>query len=73
MDPVSATVVDFEDPAGAKGTGEPSGGRDPANGVMTYSPAEGPGFYLDTCTLPQDEHATCTAVLNYFITLYGQG
>ena len=73
VDPVSATVVDFEDPAGTKGTGEPSGGPDPANGVMTYSPTEGPGFYLDTCTLPQDAHATCTAVLNYFITLYGQG
>jgi hypothetical protein len=73
VDPISATVVDFEDAAGIKGSGAPSGGPDPANGVMTYSPTVGPGFYLDTCTLPQAEHATCTAVLNYFLTLYSQG
>jgi hypothetical protein len=73
VDPISSTVVGFEDAPGIKGSGEPSGGPDPANGVMTYSPTVGPGFYLDTCTLPQDEHATCTAVLNYFITLYGRG
>jgi hypothetical protein len=73
VDPISASVVDFEDPAGTEGSGDPSGGQYPANGVMTYSPTTEPGFYLDTCTLPQNEHATCTTALNYFVTLYGQG
>jgi hypothetical protein len=73
VDPLSTSVVDFEDPAGVKGTGDPSGGQDPANGVMTYSPTEGPGYYLETCTLAQDEHEACTATLNYFVTVYGQG
>jgi len=73
VDPLSTSVVDFEDPAGIKGSGEPSGGQDPANGVMTYSPTKGPGYYLETCTLAQDEHEVCTATLNYFVTLYGQG
>lgn len=73
VDPISASVVDFEDPAGTKGSADPSGGPYPANGVMTYSPTTEPGFYLSTCTLPQGAHATCTAALNYFITLYGEG
>jgi hypothetical protein len=73
VDSINNNVVDFEDPAGIEGSGEPSGGRYPANGVMTYSPTNEPGFYLDTCTLPQAEHATCTAALNYFVTQYGQG
>jgi len=74
VDPLSTTVVDFEDPAGVKGSGDPSGGQDPANGIMTYSPTtEGPGYYLETCTLAQNEHEVCTAALNYFVTLYGQG
>jgi hypothetical protein len=73
VDPISATLVDFEDPAGTKGSGDPSGGQDPANGVLAYSPTQSPGLYLDTCTLPPNEHATCTAALNYFITVYGQG
>jgi hypothetical protein len=73
VDPLSTTVVDFEDPAGVKGTGDPSGGQDPANGVMTYSPTKAPGYYLGTCTLAQNEHEVCTAALNYFVTVYGQG
>jgi hypothetical protein len=73
VDPISTSVVDFEDPTGIEGSGDPSGGQDPANGVVTYSPTKGPGFYMGTCTLPHKEHATCTAVLNYFDTLYGQG
>jgi hypothetical protein len=73
VDPINASTVDFEDPSGTKGSGDPSGGPYPANGVMTYSPTTEPGFYLDTCTLPAGAHATCTAALNYFVTLYGQG
>jgi len=70
---LGTTVVAFEDPSGTRGIGALSGGRNPVNGVMTYSPTKGPGFYIDSCTLPRAEHATCTAALNYFVTLYGQG
>jgi hypothetical protein len=73
LDRISANVVAFEDPPGTAGTGFPSGGKNPANGVVTYAPDKGPGSYVDTCTLPQDEHDTCTAALNYFITLFGGG
>jgi hypothetical protein len=73
VDPINSNVVAFEDPAGVKGSGDPSGGQYPANGVMTYSPTNEPGFYLDTCTLPQSDHVTCTAVLNDFVLQYGQG
>ncbi len=63
----------FEDPAGVAGDGMPSGGTNPANGVMFYLPS-GPGRsagYLATCTLPVAQHDVCTAVLNHFVALYG--
>ncbi|HXQ44618.1 MAG TPA: hypothetical protein VN816_08265 [Acidimicrobiales bacterium] len=69
---ISAGVVGFEDPVGVAGDGIPSGGRDPADGVMTYSPSRSPGSYLATCTLPSSQHALCTVSLNDFIVLYGQ-
>jgi len=68
VEQISASVVAFEDPPGVDGAGE-----NPANGVMTYSPVKGPGFFIDTCTRPQDEHDICSALLNYFIVRYGQG
>jgi hypothetical protein len=73
LDQISASAVAFEDPAGIVGTGSPSGGENPANGVITYSADKGPGSYTSTCTLPQDEHDRCTASLNYFISVYGEG
>jgi hypothetical protein len=73
VDPISTSVVDFEDPSGIKGTGVPSGGQNPANGAMAYSPDVEPGFYIETCTLPNDAHDVCTAALNYFIARFGQG
>jgi hypothetical protein len=72
-DPISASAVGFEDPPGVEGAGTFSGGENPANGVATYSPDKGPGYFSDTCTMPQSEHDLCTAALNYFITRYGQG
>ncbi len=64
--------VGFEDPAGVAGDGIPSGGLNPANGVMLYLPAQGKASaYLATCTLPAARHDMCTAVLNHFIALYG--
>ena len=68
---ISSNVVGFEDPPGVKGGGNPSGGPYPANGVVTYSAATQPGTYVGNCTLPQSQHDVCTAVLNYFASLYG--
>jgi hypothetical protein len=75
VDQISPSAVAFEDPAGTAGTGSPSGGENPANGVVTYSAAgdDGPGSYIGTCTLPSDEHDACTASLNYFLAVYGEG
>ena len=62
----------FEDPAGVAGDGIPSGGLNPANGVLLYLPAQGDASaYLATCTLPAARHDVCTAVLNHFVALYG--
>lgn len=67
----ASSEVGFEDPAGAGGTGIPSGGQNPANGVMLYMPAGGEASaYLATCTLPDAQHDVCTSVLNHFVALY---
>lgn len=66
---IAADAVAFEDPPGVKGGGNPSGGPYPANGVVTYS-AAAPTTYVATCTLPQSQHALCTAVLDYALALY---
>jgi hypothetical protein len=70
VDRLSSTVVAFEDPPYVKGDGVPSGGRFPADGVMTYIPRNYDGSYLETCALPADVHSTCTAVLNDFLARY---
>jgi serine/threonine protein kinase len=62
-------VVEFEDPAGVTGDGTPSGGSYPANGVMIWNQS-GQYSALATCTLPEAEHAVCTAVLNNFLAHY---
>ncbi len=67
-----SSEVAFEDPGGVAGDGIPSGGQDPANGVMLYTPKQsGPTASLATCTLPASRHDVCTAVLNHFSALYG--
>ena len=70
---LSQTVVAFEDPPGVAGTGKPSGGTNPANGIVTYSPG-GTGHstasFKATCTLPASNHAVCTAALNDFLVRY---
>jgi len=62
-------VVAFEDPPGVAGTGRPSGGSNPANGVLVYdySPAVGSNTALETCTMPGASHALCTVILNDFV------
>jgi Protein kinase domain/Domain of unknown function (DUF4850) len=70
--PIAAGIVSFEDPPGVKGDGRPSGGQYPADGVMTYHPSGQDGSWQETCTLPASQKNICTAVLNTFISWYGQ-
>jgi hypothetical protein len=35
-------------------------------------PVGSDGSYLETCTLPEVGHATCTTVLNDFVARYGR-
>jgi hypothetical protein len=70
--PVAAGIVAFEDPPGVKGDGQRSGGQYPAHGVMTYHPSASGGSWQETCTLPSSEKDVCTAVLNAFVSWYGQ-
>gem|GEM_PF-2771769 len=67
-----SNVALFEDPPGVAGSGWPSGGPDPANGVVGYTGnAFNRSVYRSTCTLPASQHAVCTASLNYVISRYG--
>lgn|GEM_PF-1887868 len=68
---ISDGVVAFEDPPGVKGSARPSGGINPANGVMTYYSGSPSGSWAETCTLPESEHALCTTTLNAFVSAYG--
>ena len=69
--PIQDGVVAFQDPPSVAGTGNPSGGSYPADGVMTYHSGDTNGSWLDTCTLPYSQQALCTAVLNNFVLNYG--
>jgi len=64
-------VVAFEDPPHVKGTGDPSGGLSPANGVMIYDGSKYPQWAAEeTCTLPESQHRACTVILNDFVRRY---
>jgi hypothetical protein len=69
---VSATLVGFEDPPGIVGDAAHSGGRYPADGVMTYIPGSNDGSWTESCMLPGSEHNLCTAILNNFLSRYGR-
>ncbi len=70
--PASANNVAFVDPPGTAGTGSPSGGLNPANGVVLYLPGGNKSSaYVATCTLPVVQTAVCSSVLHYFVSLYG--
>jgi len=69
---VGAGIVIFEDPPGIHGDGLPSGGLYPANGVLTYHPGAPDGSWRETCTLPGSAKDECTALLNAFLSWYGQ-
>ena len=68
---LSATAVAFEDPPGVQGAGNPSGGTNPADGVMTYAPYSNDGSWIETCTLPVSDHSLCQLSLNLFVRRYG--
>jgi hypothetical protein len=69
---LAADTTLFEDPPDVPGDGWPSGGSDPANGIvgLVGSP---PSVYRSTCTLPQSLHSVCTVSLNDVLARYGQG
>lgn len=67
---LSAIAIAFEDPAGVHGTGQPSGGRNPANGVVIYSAGPPDQAFEETCTLPDSAHRECAAALNDFVARY---
>jgi hypothetical protein len=72
VDQPASDEAGFEDPPGVAGDGIPSGGQDPANGVLLYLPRQnGASASLATCTLPAAKHVVCTAILNHFAALYG--
>lgn len=65
-------LVLFEDPPGVSGSGWPSGGPDPANGLVGYTGNSKTGLvYRSTCTLPASDHSICTTILNDVIRRYG--
>jgi hypothetical protein len=69
---LSASAVAFGDPPGIAGVGFPSGGQNPANGVVLYQPKASEAVaYQATCTLPSAQHHLCTAVLDQFVTTFG--
>jgi serine/threonine protein kinase len=73
---LASNMVGFEDPPGLAGDADPSGGKYPANAVMTYTqnPAGSTGSFrsswFETCTLPYSQQTMCTAVLNDFASRY---
>jgi hypothetical protein len=67
-----ADLALFEDPPAVAGSGWPSGGSYPANGVVgTRGKGTGALVYRSTCTLPAADHTICTESLNDVIARYG--
>lgn len=67
---LSKIAIAFEDPPYVRGTGQPSGGRNPSNGVVIYSPGPPDQAFEETCTLPNADHQECASVLNDFLARY---
>lgn len=67
---LSKIAIAFEDPPYVRGTGQPSGGRNPANGIVIYSPGPPDQALEETCTLPNAAHRDCASVLNDFLARY---
>lgn len=66
-----SNIILFEDPPRVAGSGWPSGGPDPANGLVGYTGSPENGLvYRSTCTLPASDHSICTTSLNDVIRRY---
>lgn len=70
VDHISRRLILFQDPPGVPGDGWPSGGPDPANGLVGITPRYDE-VYRATCTLPASRHQACTTSLNDVISRYG--
>jgi hypothetical protein len=67
----STHLVDFTDPPHVHGDGRPSGGKDPARGLMVFVPSSSDfdGYaFTATCSLPAREAAICRTVLGDALT-----
>jgi hypothetical protein len=68
---VNSHTVDFSDPPSVRGDGRPSGGSDPARGLMVFVAAS-KGFngyaFTATCALPARKAGTCRTVLGDALT-----
>jgi hypothetical protein len=67
------TITLFEDPPGIAGDGWPSGGSNPANGLVGLNTTvrQNPLVYRSTCTLPATQHWICSVSLNDTIARVG--
>ena len=66
--PPTDDAVSFLDPPGISGTGVPSGGLLPANGVMLYRfDSRGGRSSTETCTSVATLDSPCNAILNDFV------
>jgi hypothetical protein len=61
---IGKNVVDFTDPPGVAGTGQPSGGAEPAVGAVVYKD----GAAMITCILPASTHTVCSSAVRAFTT-----
>ncbi|HXL96693.1 MAG TPA: hypothetical protein VN969_47915 [Streptosporangiaceae bacterium] len=68
---IGTGIAGFVDPPGTVGDGAPSGGQNPARGVLTYHPGSGYGSWLETCTLPAGDAAECAAIVSNYTSSYG--
>jgi hypothetical protein len=62
----------FVDPAGVKGSGDPSGGRLPAVGAIVYVPERTLFTARVTCTLEAADRALCQHVIADFLARIGK-
>jgi hypothetical protein len=66
---LDSDTVAFSDPPRLIGDGNPSGGRNTANGVALFSP-QAVGSAVSTCTLPNSQRWLCTASLDQVVKDY---
>jgi hypothetical protein len=68
---LTKSVVEFTDPPGVHGDGNPSGGAYAARGAMTFSSGQLVTSWMETCLLPPSQQSLCTATLDDFVSAYG--